>query len=265
MRDRRLRRAGPGPVALTLITTLSLILAGPALAHDWEPINTEYAPPVAFIVWDTTFSAFDAADGTRYSVPALGLEAPVGERTQFEVGIPVLAFDPEVGSGDTNFGDLEFGLRHQLLAEEIGGSLPDVDLNFELGVPTGDAASGLGGEAWEGAVGIFLTKHVGDATLFGNFSYAAEIPREATAQRENLFEFATATVWALNDRFRPTVEFFGEVNATEEETEAFVAPEMLVSLNDSWELKGAVPLGLTGSSSDVGAQVQLTYIFGHGH
>lgn len=230
------------------------------LAHEKEPINTEYAPPVEALVFHVTGSGFERQGGTLFTLPGFALEAPILPAMQFEAGIPILRFAPDEGDGHTNFGDLEIGLRRQLVPESGEGAIPDLDVNVELGIPTGDRSAGLGGEAWEAAIGLFLTKHSGKSVWFGNFSYVAEIPRESDTERENLFDFAVAAVHSVSDRLHPTLELFGEWNVTDDETQAFVAPELLFTLNGGWELKAGVPIGITDATADVGFQIRLTYL-----
>jgi hypothetical protein len=230
-----------------------------AFAHEKEPINTEFAPPVEAPIFHFTASRFATTEGTLLTLPALSMEAPIGPRIQFELGIPILRSEPNNGDATTNFGDVGFGLRYQLVPEHRRGILPDIDVNFEMSLPTGDRTAGLGGEAWESSVGVFLTKYVGHSILFGNFSYAGEIPRDDT-ERENHFEFATAMVHSVSGHVHPTVELFGDRNATEGTTEAYAAPEVIFTLPKGWEVKAAVPIGLTATSDDYGVQVKLSYL-----
>lgn len=230
------------------------------MAHEKEPINTEFAPPVEAPIFDFTGSRLVQSDGALLTIPAMSMEAPLGPRAQFELGIPILRSDPDQGDATTNFGDIGFGLRYQLVPEHHHGKRPDIDVNFEISLPTGDRTAGLGGDAWESSLGLFLTKYVGRSILFGNFSYAAEIPREVDAERENHFEFATAMVYSVSGHVHPTFELFGHRNATEGTTEAYAAPEIIFTLPKGWEVKAAVPVGLTGTSDDYGVQIELSYL-----
>lgn len=252
-------------ILIPLVVATSVIIAAPVRAHELEPINTEFALPVHFVIWDSTISVVDEGHSRLYGMPGFGLEAPINDRAQFEVALPFLVRDSDMGADGASLGDLELGFRYRLAAADADGVMPDIGLNVELGMPTGDAAKQLGGEAWEVAIGAFASKAVGRSLLFANVSYAAEVPRDAEEPRENLIEFATAAVYSVNETLHPTVELFGEWNTSLEETEAFLAPELIVSVADDWEAKAAVPVGLTDTSSDIGVQLQLTHIFDHGH
>lgn len=224
-------------------------------AHKYEPINTEYAHPVEVFILEVTPQMFNLANGDKfYLLPKVGIEMPLTGWSQIEVSVPYLLLDPAESRSLNGLGDLELGFRALLPTPE---GIPTLGANFEVGAPTGDSGDELAGEATELAAGLFATQELTRATLFGNFSYAAEFPKQEDGH-ENILEYAMAAVFHLNRFLYPTVELFGESNITEEETELFLAPEVIFNLGQRTEAKVALPIGLTDSSPDWGVQFQFT-------
>ena len=241
-----------------LATTVIVLCFAPAQAHRYEPINTEYAPPVEILTLDITPQYLSLGDGSDfYLVPEIGIEMPLTNWAQLEVSIPYLVLDPPSSSSKNGIGDLKLAFRGLLPGERPGPSLAH---NFELGSPTGDRQEELGGEATELSIGLFGTQDLSRAILFGNFSYAAHFPKGGRS-RQNILEYSTAAVFHAGHLFHPAVELFGESNLTEDETELFLAPELILHLNNRTELKWALPIGLTDSSPNWGLQFQLTIFF----
>ncbi len=224
-------------------------------AHKYEPINTEYASPVEEFTLELTPQMFNLANGDKfYLLPEVGIEMPLTGWSHIEVSVPYLLLDPAESRSLNGLGDLELGFRALLPMPE--GS-PILGANFEVGAPTGDNGDGLAGEATELAAGLFATQELRRATLFGNFSYAAEFPKEEDGH-ENILEYAMAAVFHLNRFLSPTVELFGESNMTSDETELFLAPEVIFNVHQRTEAKVSLPIGLTDSSPDWGIQIQFT-------
>ena len=235
-----------------LVVGLSFVTAQ---AHHYEPINTEYAPPVEVFNLDITPQYLSLSNGDNlYLAPEIGLEIPVTPSLQIEVSIPYLVLDPLDLPSRSGFGDLELAFRARLPGQRPG---PILAVNFEIVSPTGNSREGLAGEATELGIGLFATQGFQLATLFGNFSYAAEFPKEERPH-ENLLEYSTAVVFHPGGLFHPAIELFGGSNLTEDETELLVAPEIIIELGHHSEVKLAVPFGLTDSSPDWGLQFQLT-------
>ena len=228
-------------------------------AHKFEPINTEYAPPVEVFTLDLTPQVFRRPNGANFFLlPEVGLEMPLTTWSQMELSVPYLLFDPKNADSSNGFGDLQLGFRAALPAPKGG---PKLATNFEVVAPTGDSRQGLAKEATEIAAGFFASQETNRGIFFGNFSYAAEYPKDEEGH-ENLLEYATAAVFNINRVLHPTLELFGESNLTSNETELYSTPEMIVGLSDRSELKLAVPIGMTESSDDWGVQFQLTLFLG---
>ena len=241
----------------TLIGILTLVGSSvPILqAHKYEPINAEYAPPVEIFILDITPQYLNLREGHDFNlIPEIGIEIPLTAWSQMEVSVPYLRLDPPGTEARNGFGDLKFGFRAGLPKFK---KTPMLALSFEVVAPTGDSQDGLAGEATEFATGLFATQQFDRGIVFANFSYAAEFPKEED-HRENILEYAIAAVFHAGRLFHPTVEFFGESNLTEGETEAFLAPELILNVSHRSELKWALPIGLTDSSPNWGFQFQLT-------
>ncbi len=224
-------------------------------AHKYEPINTEYASPVEEFTLELTPQMFNLANGDKfYLLPKVGIEMPLTGWSHIEVSVPYLLLDPAESRSLNGLGDLELGFRAQLPTPE--GS-PILGANFEVGVPTGDSGDGLAGDSTELAAGLFATQELRRGILLANFSYAAEFPKEEDGH-ENILEYAMAAVFLLNRFLSPTVEIFGESNLTSDETELFLAPELIFNVHQRTEAKVSLPIGLTDSSPDWGVQFQFT-------
>ncbi len=179
---------------------------------------------------------------------------PLTHWSQLEVSIPYLLLDSPGSPRRNGLGDVELGFRTHLVKPKTG---PHLALNFEVGAPIGDSRKGLAGQGTELAMGLFATKMLDRSILFGNFSYAAEIPK-GDGDRENILEYSTAAVFPTRHLFHPALELVGESNLTEGETEIFLAPQIILSPGKRLELKAAVPIGLTHSTPNWGVQFQIT-------
>ena len=237
------------------ILSLGLVSVSSLLGHKYEPINTEYAPPVEIFILDLTPQYFDVSESEDlYVLPRIGLEIPIATWSQMEVSVPYLLLHPSGSQSRKGFGDLKLGFRTFLPKPSRG---PILAFNLELLAPTGDSQDHLAGKATEVSAGLFATQELRRTLLFGNLSYAAEFPKEEH-HHENLLEYAAAAVFHLNRFLHPTVEIFGDSNLTVGRTELFLAPEMIIDLTPRLELKWALPIGLTNSSPDWGLQFQFT-------
>jgi hypothetical protein len=63
-------------------------------------------------------------------------------------------------------------------------------------------------------------------------------------------------------RLRPVLELIGESDVATHETRIALAPEAIFAPNHHWEIKAAVPFGLTHAAPDIGLQVAITWKFG---
>ena len=244
----------------TFVALVVGVLCLPHLeGHKYEPINSEYASPVEIFILDISPQYFNLSEGQDfYVIPSIGIEMPLTGWSQFEISIPYLLLNEPGRDSRQGLGDLELGFRALLPQPRQG---PTLALNLEVVTPTGDSKDELGGEATEVAFGLFTTQQFSRSILFGNFSYAAEFPKEED-HHENILEYSTAAVLHTGGFLHPTLEFFGESNLTEGETDAFLAPEVILDLGRHTELKWALPIGLTSSSADWGVQFQLTIFLG---
>lgn len=236
-----------------LYLSISFFCLTVAEGHKFEPINSEYAPPVEVFILDITPQYLSVSDGERYQLPSLGLEIPLNRWAQFELGIPYLAHDGKREDARSGFGDLRFGFRAQMAPQ--AANRPALAFNFEIVAPTGRDA--VAGEATELAWGLFATHEFQRWTLFGNISYAAEFPRHETGH-EDLVQYAAAAVYHPSDLIHPVVETFGESNLTTGDKSWMVAPELILNTSPLTEVKVAFPIGLTESSPNWGIQFELT-------
>jgi hypothetical protein len=69
-------------------------------------------------------------------------------------------------------------------------------------------------------------------------------------------------MYELNEKLNAVLEVFGNHDFNSSLTEMSVAPELIYSMGEHWELKAAVPLGTTSSTPDVGVQFRVTWKIG---
>ncbi len=60
-------------------------------------------------------------------------------------------------------------------------------------------------------------------------------------------------------RVRPVLEVIGETDIVANATRLAVAPEAIFAPNHRWEIKAAVPLGVTDASPTFGLQLAVTW------
>ena len=69
-------------------------------------------------------------------------------------------------------------------------------------------------------------------------------------------------MYEVTEKWHSVLEVFGQHDFNSSVSQTFVAPELIYSLAEHWELKAAVPFGVTSSTPSVGLQFRLTWKIG---
>lgn len=235
------------------VFTLSCV----AFAHDSEPINTDFASPLTRGTANLNIDLQHFRSAADEDLAGLGFEYGCARRMQFSVAFPLARHSFAPGHSAIGAGNLSLEYRYLLAG---GNERPfAVSINPELEFPTGNP--GIAARAYSAGAAIHLDAHRGDKLwLHSNWGY--DTPVAQFEEKEKEFHFAVAGMYELNEATHSVLEVFGTHDFNSSLTQTFVAPELIYSLAEHWELKAAIPLGVTSSTPDVGIQVRVTWKIG---
>ena len=228
-----------------------------ASAHDSEPINTDFASPLARHSANLNFDLQHFRKSPTEDIAAVGFEYGIARRMQFSIGIPLARSVLGPGASVVGAGNLSVSYRYLLAG---GNEKPfALSINPEAEFPTGNP--GVAGRAYTAGAAIHLDAHRGDKLwLHSNWGY--ETPVAHFDEKEKDFDFAVAGMYEMTEKLHSVIELFGQRDFNSHSTQMSVAPELIYSLGEHWELKAAVPLGATSSTPTVGVQVRVTWKIG---
>jgi hypothetical protein len=242
----------------SLLFIVSLALVVPAVAHDSEPINTEFAAPFTRHAgnFQTGFQYLWGTD--LHDVVPLTFEYGFATRQQISIEMPVLC-GHEPGRTLFRPGNLELQYRYLL----AGGAERRfaLSVNPSIGIPSGDKR--LAERAWEVGGAVHLDTHLADR-VFTHMNIGYETPVAHFEEKEKNFFYKFAAMYEASERVQPVLEFVGEHDFHSGETRAALVPEAIWRAGERWEIKGGLPVGLTRSTPDIGVQLQVTWKFGEG-
>ena len=250
----RIRRAASKTAALVLV-----LLAFPwlASAHDSEPINTDFASPLARGAANLNFDLQHFRDSSDEDLAGIGFEYGFARRMQFSISGPLARHVFAPGHSGIGAGNLSLEYRYLL----AGGNEKTfaISINPEAEFPTGN--DGVVESAYSLGAAIHLDVHRSDKLwLHSNLGY--ETPVAHFEEKEKDLNFAVAGMYEVTEKFRPVLEVFGRHDFNSADTQMFVAPEIIYALAQHWELKAAIPFGTTSSTPTVGMQFRLTWKIG---
>ncbi len=235
---------------------LAFALTAFAMAHDSEPINTNFAAPFARgagnLQW--RFQAFRGLP--LYDFIPVELEYGFAPRQQFSVGVPLVRFD----NGNGTYyrpGNLE--VEYRILIAGDNRRKFALSLNPGAELPTGDKRVADSGWTAGGTVNLdtHLAKNWWTHSNIGYFTQVAHI-----SEREKAVVYNNAIMYELSEKLRPVLEVIGSTDIAIHQTAISIAPEAIYSPNHHWEIKAAIPVGVTSAASPVGVQVQVVWKFG---
>ena len=236
---------------------ISLLLATAAFAHDSEPINTDFASPLApgSANLQLGVNYFHGATDA-YDLAPMTLEYGLHRRMQFSVTFPLTRLD-QPGKTYVRPGNLEVEGRYLL----AGGNERKfaLSLNPGLSLPSGDKR--VSENTWVAGGALHLDTHLAERFwTHANLGY--ETPIAGFREKEKNLVYRFAAMYEATERIQPVLELVGEHDFQGGQGRLALVPEAIFTLSHRIQLKAGLPLGLTRSTPDVGAQFQLTWKFG---
>lgn len=228
-----------------------------AYAHDSEPINTDFASPLTRGTANFNFDLQHFRSASDEDLAGLDFEYGFARRMQFSVGFPVSRRVFAPGQSAIGAGNLSLQYRYLLAG---GNERPfALSINPEFEFPTGNP--GITDRGYRAGAAIHFDAHRGDKLwLHSNWGY--ETPVAHFEEKDKEFHFAVAGMYEVNEKLHGVLELFGSHDFNGSLTQTFVAPELIYSLAEHWEVKAAVPLGITSATPTAGIQVRVTWKIG---
>lgn len=226
-----------------------LTLTSIAAAHDSEPINTEFASPLAMRTANLNFDFQHFGGSPNETFAALGVEYGIARRMQLSVDLPPLVRAAARGGSVIGMGNLSLAHRYLIAG---GNERPfAVSVDPEAEFPTGNP--GVADPAYLAGASVHVDAHRGEKLrLHSNLGCEAAVANFVHKDKD--FDFAVAGMYELTEKWHPVGELFGHHDFNGAATEMSVAPEVIYSVAEHWEIKVAVPLGTTSSTPAVGVQ-----------
>ena len=233
-----------------------LVLTCLARAHDSEPINTDFASPLARGTFNVNFDLQHFRHSLDEDVAAVGLEYGLARRMQVAISMPLSR--QVTGPGQSVLGAGGFSMSYRYLIAGGNEKPFALSLNPEVEFPSGNSA--IGG-AYTAGGSLNLDAHRGDKLWFhSNWGYAT--PVSNFAEKEKDFNFAVAGMYEVTEQWHPVFEVFGQHDFASSATRLSLAPEVIFSAGEHWEVKAAVPIGAASGTPSVGFQLRLTWKIG---
>jgi hypothetical protein len=239
-----------------LVCLCLLAFVPAASAHDSEPINTEFATPLAPRTANLNFDLQHFRGGFDAPLTGIDFEYGIAKRMQFSMGIGLNRIS-EPGGSTTGAGNLELGYRFLLAGTN---ETPfSVSFNPEVELPTGNPA--VAEQAYSVGAAINADAHRGEFWVHSNFGYETPVANFETKDKN--FTYAVAAMYEIRHVLHPVVELYGLHDYNSGTTVMSVAPEIIYGIGEHWEVKAAVPLGATSDTPSVGFQFRVTWKIGH--
>jgi hypothetical protein len=243
---------------ILIFLLLALACTPPALAHDSEPINTEFAAPFTRGAGNlqTGFEYFWNTD--VHTLIPMTFEYGFANRQQFSIEMPVVCAHPP-GATLVRPGNIELAYRYLV----AGGKEHKfaVSLNPSLAIPSGDKT--VAERAWGVGGAVHLDTHLAER-FFTHMNIGYETPVANFVEKDKNFFYKFAAMYEATESFQPVLELIGEHDFHSRVTRLAIVPEGILKAGERWEIKGGIPVGLTSSTPDVGVQLQVTWKFGEG-
>jgi len=234
-----------------------LALVSAASAHDSEPINTEFASPLARRTANLNFDLQHFRGSPNEAFAGLDFEYGLASRMQLSLGV-ALRRATEPGGSVVGAGNL--GLAYRYMIAGSNEKPYAVSINPEIELPTGNPA--VAEQAYSAGASLHVDAHRGDKLwLHSNLGYETPVANFDTKDKN--FIYAVAGMYELTEKWHPVIEVFGFHDFNSSITGLSVTPEIIYSIGEHWELKAAVPLGASSATPSVGVQFRATWKIGH--
>lgn len=241
---------------MAAVLILGTALALPGFAHDSEPINTNFASPFARGAGNIQWKLQVFHNAASYEFMPVEFEFGFAPRQQFAIGIALVKSD----TGTQTYyraGNIELAYRLLIVGDNRRKFAASINPGIEL--PTGDRR--VAERSWTAGGTVNLDTHLAKKwwthTNVGYFTQVARID-----DREKRIVYNNAVMYEAGMRVRPVLEVIGETDIAAHATRVAVAPEAIFAPNHHWEIKAAVPLGVTKAAPTLGLQVAVTWKFG---
>ena len=194
---------------------IALLLSIPGLAraqeagehdlHFTHPIFTESVSPDSKLRVDFAREWEDAGKANE-----IELEGEIGiyHDMSIEVGVPFAFLNPDVGSSESGFGNLEVAFKFANLAFIERNLLLGYGLAF--GLPTGDSGKGIGsGNIWEIEPFFNFGVMSGDWEIVGWTRFGIPTNQDPGEEVETELHYDFSTLYHFSSRFQGLVELNG--------------------------------------------------------
>jgi len=242
----------------SLLGVVSLLFLSP-LAYASQPLETETARLLeagSFRV-ETTFEYQTSSQGTETAVP---LEFEYGIRNDLELKVePVVytAIRPKDGRNASGFGDLELTLIYRFFDETP--LIPALAIAGEVKIPTTKNTLIGTGKTDYGPM-LIASKQFGKWDTHVNFGYFI-LGEPSGVKLKNIFTYAAAAVYHLNDRVDLVGEVIGNTSSSPrtEGVEGTAAVNQIVANGQSSDGENSLTPEATGGevSGMLGARYYL--------
>jgi hypothetical protein len=186
-------------IAVTSCFFLNSVLAGPPLEIDDPGILD---PGQWEIITAATMTSTNAGD--VYEAPVLDVSYGVAEQVQVSAVYPYVFVDPDEGSAESDFGNLEIGVKWRFVDED-GLQLAVAPL-YVFGVSAGRARRGIGDE--NDVFGLpFLLE-----TSFGEWRLNAALGYEAVQSDRDALAYGAALAHPFGARTEILFEIYGSAD-----------------------------------------------------
>ena len=181
-----------------------------------------------------TISTVRSRNEDRVRDTSLKVEYGITDRLQFEAQLPHVSLVPAGGARESGIGDTGLGLSYNL--RPGGGKRTAVSLGFEVTLPTGSEAKGLGGGTTTIEPSLVAARQVGKGQM--HLSLGTEL---GSGERETSYNLAY--VYPSNRKFYPTLELNG-FRSEDEGNRLYLTPGAVVRVGRNGELGFGIPIGL---------------------
>jgi hypothetical protein len=198
----------------------------------------------------------------------LNFAVPFGYVKQEQDFTPFSVPIPYQQENHTGLGDVSLGLRYAALREDAGR--PDVTLNLNVKLRTGDEDKGLGTGHWNAGAGITLVKTIDPVIFFGSLGYIWTLERQGIDPGDQI-PYSFGMGFSLNDRvsFLTTVagalvtrtEVDGREIEGSDQDIGTLRFSTTVQLSKNLYLEPFVSAGLTNDATDFLFGISIPYRF----
>lgn len=248
---------------LVFVVIFGIVFGFSGTAMAGRPLSTDDAdtvPPGHLEVELGAEYAKQPNDDKETSVAVALKTGVIWDRLDFGVEIPYLFLDPDEGSDEDGFGDLEAGLKLRFLDETE--NFPALAVSAGIKTTTGDEDKGLGSGEIDVPVNFIATKGFDRLTLHANLGYNV-IGEPEGEDVSDTVGYGVAAEYAVTDMFCIVGEVVGEIQTedTDEDNPAEILVGATYELPFGTALDGAVSFGLTDGSPDYKIIAGLTHEF----